>query len=186
MRGRSWLAAACLAALAAAPAAASASQSAPQAPAAGEGIAAADIAPAELQRMFDAYALLQAQQLLEISDESYPRFLMRFKALQDARRRATGERTRRTAELQRLAADAASPDADIKTRLDELRAFETRTADEMRAAYAQIDQVLDVRQQARFRAFEVLMERRKLDLVSRARQSARPAVRAARPRQPRG
>src|SRR5687768_14050745 len=42
--------------------------------------------PAELQRMFDAYALVQAQEQLGISDEQYPRFVARFKALQDVRR----------------------------------------------------------------------------------------------------
>ena len=35
-----------------------------------------------------------------------------------------------------------------------------------------IDQVLDVRQQAQFRVFEELMERRKIDLVTRARQKS--------------
>jgi hypothetical protein len=38
---------------------------------------------------------------------------------------------------------------------------------------ARVD-VTDVRQQAKFRVFEELMERRKLELVSRARQANRP------------
>src|SRR3990172_5821208 len=42
------------------------------------------VAPAEIQRMFDAYALLQAQERLHISDEQFPPFLSRFKALQEA------------------------------------------------------------------------------------------------------
>ena len=36
---------------------------------------------------------------------------------------------------------------------------------------AAIDQVLDLRQQARFRVFEEQMDRRKLELVMRARQA---------------
>ena len=40
-------------------------------------------------------------------------------------------------------------------------------------AYDGIDQVLDVGQQAKFRVFEELMERRKLELVTRARQANR-------------
>jgi hypothetical protein len=35
-----------------------------------------------------------------------------------------------------------------------------------------VDEVLDVRQQARFRMFEDMIERRKLDLLMRARQRA--------------
>src|SRR4051812_8959454 len=52
------------------------------------------IAPAEIQRMFDAYALLQAQTQLDITDDQYTRFLARFKALQDVRRKAVAEHTR--------------------------------------------------------------------------------------------
>jgi hypothetical protein len=44
----------------------------------------------------------------------------------------------------------------------------------VKKAYDAIDQVLDVRQQAKFRVFEELMERRKLELVTRARQANRP------------
>ena len=45
---------------------------------------------------------------------------------------------------------------------------------ETRKAYDDVDQMLDVRQQAKFRIFEELMERRKLELVTRARQANRP------------
>ena len=143
------------------------------------------IAPAELQRMFDAYALLQAQEILRINDETYAKFLTRFKNLQDVRRRNLMERTRRIMDLQRLSKDPQSEESVIRERLTALREFETRAADEISKAYDAVDQILDTRQQAQFRAFEELMERRKLDLISRARQAARPAVRPnGPPRQP--
>jgi len=47
-----------------------------------------------------------------------------------------------------------------------------RSAAELRRAYDALDEVLDVRQQARFRTFEEMLERRKLDLLMRARQGA--------------
>src|SRR5437879_4044591 len=50
----------------------------------GSGAAAPEepgIAPAEIQRLFDAYALVQAQEQLTISDDQYAQFLTRFKAL---------------------------------------------------------------------------------------------------------
>lgn len=147
------------------------------------------ISPGELQRMFDAYALLQAQEQLQIGEEVYSRFLTRFKALQDVRRRNLMERNRRVMELQRLSSDPQSDERLLRDRLVELRDVETRAAGEIGKAYEAIDQVLDTRQQAKFRVFEELMEKRKLDLISRARQAARPAVRPnarpnARPRQP--
>jgi hypothetical protein len=52
--------------------------------------------------------------------------------------------------------------------------LEAQSAAELRRAYDGIDEVLDVRQQARFRVFEEQIERRKLDLISRARQNNRP------------
>lgn len=67
------------------------------------------VSPAEIQRMFDSYALLQAKDQLKISDEQFPQFLMRFKALQDIRRRALQEHSRHVAELRKLL-DAPQPD----------------------------------------------------------------------------
>ena len=46
-----------------------------------------------------------------------------------------------------------------------LRDHDERATAEMRKAYETLDEVLDVRQQARFRIFEETIERRKLDLV---------------------
>ena len=44
----------------------------------------------------------------------------------------------------------------------------------MRKAYNALDEVLEVRQQARFRVFEEQIERRKIELLMRARQQNRP------------
>jgi len=131
------------------------------------------VSPAEIQRMFDAYALLQAQEQLKISDEQYPQFLTRFKALQDVRRKALQERTRIIQDLRRLTNDAQPDDGQMKDRLKALQELEVRSAADVRKAYDGIDQVLDLGQQAKFRVFEELMERRKLELVTRARQANR-------------
>jgi hypothetical protein len=64
----------------------------------------------------------------------------------------------------------------VTSKLKELDDFSARSTDEIRTAYDAIDQSLTLRQRARFRIFEEMMERRKLDLVSRARQqTSRPA-----------
>jgi len=133
----------------------------------------AAVSPAEIQRMFDSYALLQAQEQLKISDDRFPQFLTRFKALQDVRRRGLQERARFVQELRRLVNDPQADEAQIKDRLKSLDELETRSDGEVRKAYDAINQVLDVRQQAKFRVFEENMERRKLELVTRARQANR-------------
>ena len=127
------------------------------------------VSPGEVQRMFDAYALMQAQEQLKISDEQFAKFMPRFKALQEARRKTQGDRTRIIIELRQLAAAASTDEAQIKAKLRALQDADAQTADELKKSYESIDQVLDIKQQAQFRVFEEVMERRKLDMISRAR-----------------
>ncbi|MES1256468.1 MAG: hypothetical protein ABUS56_12705 [Acidobacteriota bacterium] len=132
------------------------------------------IAPAEIQRMFDAYALLQAQAQLQVTDDQYPRFLARFKALLDVRRRALFEHGRMVAELRRLLMEGQADESQIKDRLQALDDAEARARADAKKALDALDQILDVRQQARLRVFDEQMERRKLELVTRARLANRP------------
>ena len=91
------------------------------------------------------------------------------------RRRTLQERTRLLRELNRLTnPDAGNGDeTQLKERLKALQDLDTRSESELHKAYEGIDSVLDVRQQARFRLFEEMMERQKLDLLMRARQANR-------------
>jgi hypothetical protein len=130
------------------------------------------VTPFELQRLFDSYALVQAQEILKLNDEQYARFLPRFKALQDTRRQALQQRTRIVNVLRRLV-NENQPDDQIKDALKQLQDIEDRGVAETRKAQDAVDQVLDLRQQAKFRIFEEQMERRKLELVTRARQANR-------------
>ena len=132
------------------------------------------VSPAEIQRMFDSYALIQAQQQLNISDEKFPQFLTRFKALQDTRRKNMTERARMVQDLRRLTNDAQPDEARMRDRLKALDELDARSQSELARAYDTINQVLDVHQQAKFRVFEEIMENRKLALVMRARQANRP------------
>jgi Spy/CpxP family protein refolding chaperone len=134
---------------------------------------APSVSPLEIQRMFDAYALLQAQEQLKITDDQYAQFLPRFKALQDARRKAMQERVRIVQDLRRLTSEEQIDEAQTKERLKALQEADARSESDIRRAYEAIDQVLDMRQRAKFRIFEEMMERRKLELVVRARQANR-------------
>lgn len=168
-----------LATLAGAPAAAQDFQAQPQGPGRQPlpGIDNSDMTPAEIQKLFDAYLVMEAQQALTLSDEQYPQFLTRLRALQETRRRNQQERFRLMGELQRLSNPrqaARGDDGLLKERLAALEELETRTSAELRKAYTSIDEVLDLRQQARFRIFEEQIERRKIELLMRARQPNRP------------
>jgi hypothetical protein len=132
------------------------------------------VTPAEIQRMFDAYALVQAQDQLRLNNDQYSRFLVRFKSLQDVRRRSLQEHTRLVAELRRLLTQGQADEAQLKDRMQELQDVDSRAIADVKRGYESIDQVLDVKQQASFRVFEEQMERRKIELITRARQANRP------------
>ena len=134
------------------------------------------VTPGDVQKMFDAYALMQAQEQLKIADEQFARFLTRFKALQEVRRQTLQARAQIVMNLRRLANVTPTDEAQIRERLNALAELDARSAVDVKKAYDAIDQVLDVRQQAQFRVFEEAMERRKLELLMRARQATRPRL----------
>ena len=134
------------------------------------------VSPVEIQKMFDAYALMQAQEQLKIGDDQFNQFLTRFKALQEMRRKGLQERGRLIMQMRRLLNAGQSDEAQLRDRVKEMDEAETRSAADVKKAYDAIDQMLDVRQQARFRVFEEMMERRKQELVNRARQNNRPPL----------
>jgi hypothetical protein len=133
------------------------------------------LSPGEVVAMLDAYTVVQAQEALQLNDEQYAPFVARLKKLQETRRRNQQAHNQLLQELRRLAGAQAAPPFDenaIRDRLKALRELDDRSALELRRAYEAVDEVLDIRQQARFRMFEEMMERRKLDLLMRARQRA--------------
>jgi hypothetical protein len=149
----------------------------PQGQPAGPPGIADNMTPGEIQRLFDAYQIMEAQQFLTLTDQQYPQFIVRLRALQETRRKNQQQRQQLMNELQRMTnprLNARPEDAPLKERLTALQELETRNAAEMRKAYSAMDEVLDLRQQARFRVFEEQIERRKIELLMRARQQNRP------------
>jgi septal ring factor EnvC (AmiA/AmiB activator) len=135
----------------------------------------APVSTGELVNMLDTYAIVRAQTELTLTDTQYAQFVTRLKRLQEARRRNQRERNQILQDLRRLTGPLAPTPIDegaVRERLRALRDHDERAAAEMRKAYETLDEVLDVRQQARFRIFEETIERRKLDLVMRARERA--------------
>jgi hypothetical protein len=134
-----------------------------------------EMSPAEIQRIFDGYLLVQVQDALNLSDQQFAQLVPRLRTLQETRRRHQVERSRLLMDLQRLTRPNArgeqADEAAIKERLLRLQENDGRLADELRKAYTAVDEVLDVRQQGRFRIFEEQIERKKLDLLLRARQN---------------
>ena len=155
------------------PAAAQRGRAQRQLPPDGAAADAPGVSPAEIQRMFDSYALIQAQEQLKVSDEKFPQFLTRFKALQDTRRANMTQRFRMIQDLRRLTSDPQPDETRMRERLKAIDELDARAQAEIGKAYEAINQILDIQQQAKFRVFEENMENRKLALVMRARQANR-------------
>jgi hypothetical protein len=128
--------------------------------------------PVELERWFDSYVLVQAQDALKLSDAQFARVLGPLKALQVARRRHAQARRQLLAAVAGLLKATPVDEAALRERLKGLRDLDTRARDELQRTYDALDEVLDATQQARFRLLEEQVERRKIDLLMRARQRA--------------
>ena len=139
--------------------------------------------PAEVQRLLDAYTVIRAQEALRLDDSQFAQLLPKLTALQETRRRSERAHNQLVAELARLTGpNAPFDEAEVRDRLKALQDLGVRVAAELRKAYDAIDQVLDVRRQARFRVFELQMERRKLELMLQARRG--DAARQTEPQAP--
>src|SRR5262245_60343765 len=133
------------------------------------------VTPGEIQQMFDAYVVMQAQDILKLSDDQYPRFITRLRALQQIRRRGENQRMMLLNQLRRTlnAPDGRVDENLIKDRLKMLSDLNVSLAADVRQAQDSLDEVLNLQQQARFRVFEEEMERRKVEIVMRTRPANR-------------
>lgn len=127
---------------------------------------------AELVNMLDTYAIVQAQEALQLPDTAYGEFVTRLKRLQQTRRRNTVGRNQIIQELRRLMQDSATDENLLRARVQALHDHDGRAAAELRQAYDALDELLSPRQQARFRILEDRLERQKLDLLMRIRNRA--------------
>jgi hypothetical protein len=134
---------------------------------------AGQMTPGELERWVDSYVLLQAQETLKLTDAQFPRFVQRLKAMQELRRKHLQARRQMLATLAGLMKATPYDETAVRERLKALHDADVQSAAELQKSRDLIDEVLDVSQQARFRLFEEAVERRKIELLMRARQIGR-------------
>ncbi len=130
--------------------------------------------PAEVQSIVDGWVVVQAQTALSLTDAQFPPFVTRLRALQETRRRNQRARMQLIQELGRLTnpKNPTTDEAALRDKLKALDDLDLKSAAELRKAYESIDEVLDLRQRARFRVFLEQVERRMLDILTRARGQA--------------
>ena len=129
----------------------------------------------QVEQYFDQVVLYQAQTQLQLSDDQFLRFGAGLRRLQSTRRQQQRQRVQLVQALNGLLDTTPFDEAAVAAKLKELDDFSLESGRQIQDAYAAIDSVLDLRQRARFRVFEERIERRKLELLTRARQAARQA-----------
>lgn len=142
-------------------------RSAPRAGQRGGGAGAATPADQlQVQRLLDAWALVQAKDQLRLTDEQYPGFVARLTKLHDSRRRIAMERRRLMGELRMLLNQSpVAKDDVLTTKIRALDEVTKRGADEAQQTTLEIDGLLTPWQRGRYRMFEELLERRKIEML---------------------
>ena len=129
---------------------------------------------AEFQQMMEAYVLSKLQDALGLSDEQYAQMVVAQKKLHDARRSHRRERQRLLRQLHREV-DLDDADERLAATIAELSSLDESHRGELRERIDVIDQILSVRQQAKYRLLEVELERRMQRLIQGVRQRRRGA-----------
>jgi hypothetical protein len=132
------------------------------------------VTAAQAEQLFDQFVIRQARVALQLTPAQVVPFGRRLEQLQAARRRGQRRRQQLLNELNQISRGAEPADeATLNAKLKALDEVNAAVEQEVRDAYARVEEVLDVRQRARLRIFEQRMERQKLDLMARARGAAR-------------
>ena len=131
------------------------------------------ISVADVQAMFEAMALLDAEKQIPLAADQYPAFAVRLKRLQQARGVHQRNHNRALNELRRLTnppAGAKIDDAAVEAKFKELVTIDADGRVAIDQATDAIDQILSPTQRARFRILEDSIERKKLDFLTRVRK----------------
>ena len=136
------------------------------------------ISPADVQAMFDAMALNEAEKFLALTTEQFPVFVQKLRRLQDARVVQARKRGRLTNELRRLVNPMPQgnrvDEIAIAAKLKELDQTEAESMAMSKKAFDELEQGLSPRQRARFRLLEENLERKKVEFLSKVRQPGGP------------
>jgi Spy/CpxP family protein refolding chaperone len=125
--------------------------------------------PQQVQELIDAYALVEAERMLQMTDQQYAQFVAKATRLHRIRRQAILERQRALRELAAIVTAPGAPREEaVAEKLKALDEASERLGVAVRQALADVDSVLTVVQRARYRVLEEQLERRKIELLNRA------------------
>ena len=144
-----------------------------------------DLTVDQVMMQLDGYAIVQSQQVLDLTQDQTANFVARYMRLQQLRRRLANETQRTMRELNQLLNGQEQNRDELIT--EKLRLFDEaqqRATQDIRKATLDLDAVLSPLQRARFRVFEQRLDFMKMDMISRARAAARGRGSAPAPQNP--
>jgi len=127
----------------------------------------------QIQGYIDAWALVQAQTVLKLSDDQTPNFITRLQRIQAIRRKEMQEHRRLMGELNVLLnSNPVGKPEDIDAHVKALGDSREAEGAELKKAYLDLDAVLTPWQRGRFRQFEERVEAMKVELLGKIKSGA--------------
>ncbi len=127
----------------------------------------------EVEGMMDAYILSKLQDALELTDEQFGTMVVAQKKLQDTRRDYRQGRMSLLRRMRQTLRRDQAREEELTHLLDELDSLEIEFSQNQRARYAAIDDILEIRQRARYRILEAEIQRRLTQLMRQVRGQRR-------------
>jgi hypothetical protein len=128
--------------------------------------------------MVDAYVIANIQESLGLDDDQYTRAIPLVNNLQKARREYQRERWRTLRHMKQLLRSGAATESQLQDAVGKLKTLEVEGPARIGERQDELDAILSPVQQAKYRVFEMDVERRLRDLMRRARRERSPEGRS--------
>ncbi len=124
---------------------------------------------ADVEGMMEAYVISKLQESLDLSDEQFGNLVVAQKKLQDSRRDYRRERTGVLRKMRQTLRFEQAAEAELQPLLTQLDSLRDDFAVDEKHRYQAIDDILDIRQRARYRVLEVELQRRLTEMMRQVR-----------------
>lgn len=123
----------------------------------------------DVEGMMEAYVLSKLQDALELSDEQFGAMVVAQKKLSDARREYRRSRMQVLRQIRQALQRDSTGEAELQPLLGQLDTIRDEFAATEKSRYAAIDEILDIRQRARYRILEIELQRRLGEMMRQVR-----------------
>jgi Spy/CpxP family protein refolding chaperone len=124
----------------------------------------------EAFRMVDAYVIANIQESLGLDEDTYAKVVPVVNSLQKARREYFRDRAQSLHGMRRLLRSGTATEAQVRQQLEALKTLEAEGPERIREQMDALDALLTPLQQAKYRVFEVEVERRLRVLMRQGRR----------------